>query len=287
MSIILAAVDLGKDTESILAYTYWLSKHWQHQDSAEAHLLYVLDYSLTPPAYMMPYFEQERLKNRQALDKWTSVMKDKGVAAASDIQSGRLVETFAAVIKERRASAMVTGFKTHMLRPSSSEKLIRALIVPTFIVRGKKAQEKKIAEVRINKILCAVDMSPDARRSLDRARQLAQKSGAILEILNVVDTKTLKECMDLWKGLDEQQSSCGRDLESEAKTALASFAGTEDGLVVKTGTPHETITGYAEETGADLIVMGARGISRFEGLFLGSVSESVVKTSSCPVLVVN
>ncbi|MDX9715017.1 MAG: universal stress protein [Dissulfurispiraceae bacterium] len=287
MSVVLAAVDLGKDTESILAYTYWLSKYWQSQDSV-AQLLYVIDYSFTPPAYMLPYFEQERIKNKQVLDKWSSDIEKQGVHSASEIQSGRLVETFASAIKKYEANVMVIGHKSHMLRTSSSEKLIRTLVVPTFVVRGKQANARKIGEVRIKRILCAVDMSPDAKRALDTARRLARKCGALLEILNVVDTKMLKECMALWKELDEQQASCGRDLTAEAQAALTSFAGSsEDALVVKTGVPHEEITRYADEICTDLIVMGARGVSRFEGLFLGSVSESVVKTSPCPVLVVN
>ncbi|MCE5312472.1 MAG: universal stress protein [Nitrospiraceae bacterium] len=286
MSAILAAVDLGKDTESILAYTHWLSANWQ-TGNMDAHLLFVLDYSLTPPAYMMPYFEKERIKNKEALDKWAAALQLAGVNTSYDIQSGRLVETFASAIKERKASVMAVGYRTHMLKPSSSERLIRSLIVPTFIVRGKQALDKKIGDVKIKKILCAVDMSPDAKRSLDTARRLSRKSGAHLDILNVVDMKTIKECMSLWKGLDEQQVLCSTELAAEAHTALTSFAGTEDPLVVKTGIPHEVITQYAEESGADLIVMGARGVSRFEGLFLGSVSESVIKTSTCPVLVVN
>ncbi|MCK7503018.1 MAG: universal stress protein [Desulfobacterales bacterium] len=36
----------------------------------------------------------------------------------------------------------------------------------------------------------------------------------------------------------------------------------------------------------DLIVMGARGLSYIGGILLGSVSEAVLKSSPCPVVIV-
>ena len=42
---------------------------------------------------------------------------------------------------------------------------------------------------------------------------------------------------------------------------------------------------YAEKEGADLIIVGNSGVTGLRKLFLGSVSEKVIKNSSCPVLV--
>jgi hypothetical protein len=46
------------------------------------------------------------------------------------------------------------------------------------------------------------------------------------------------------------------------------------------------IVGPAEELGADLIVIVSRGLSGMKRLLMGSVSESVVRHTHCPVLVV-
>jgi nucleotide-binding universal stress UspA family protein len=52
------------------------------------------------------------------------------------------------------------------------------------------------------------------------------------------------------------------------------------------GRPADALVATAERSGAELIVVGARGLGRMEGLLLGSVSSSVVRTSHVPVLVV-
>ena len=65
----------------------------------------------------------------------------------------------------------------------------------------------------------------------------------------------------------------------------------EDGIkissVIKEGTPAKIILEVAEEEGADLIVIGSSGKSGFDRFILGSVSDKVVNTAKCPVLVVH
>ena len=51
------------------------------------------------------------------------------------------------------------------------------------------------------------------------------------------------------------------------------------------GPTHHTIIEYAAESKTDLIVMGTHGRSRLERTFFGSVTERVMKSVTCPVLV--
>ena len=48
---------------------------------------------------------------------------------------------------------------------------------------------------------------------------------------------------------------------------------------------HEVVS-LAEEIGAGLVVLGSRGHSGIRRALMGSVSDSVVRHSHCPVLVV-
>ncbi|MEM3789229.1 MAG: universal stress protein, partial [Candidatus Bathyarchaeia archaeon] len=55
--------------------------------------------------------------------------------------------------------------------------------------------------------------------------------------------------------------------------------------VLREGHVVQEIVRAAEEGKFDLIVMGARGISRIKELILGSVSDGVIRHAPCPVLV--
>ena len=46
------------------------------------------------------------------------------------------------------------------------------------------------------------------------------------------------------------------------------------------------IVDAAEDCGADLIVMGSRGLGLVKGVLLGSVSQYVVENAKCAVMVV-
>jgi len=56
--------------------------------------------------------------------------------------------------------------------------------------------------------------------------------------------------------------------------------------VVLSGNPYERILDYADESEADLIVMGTHGRTGVDRYLLGSVTEKVVRTSDVPVLTV-
>jgi nucleotide-binding universal stress UspA family protein len=56
--------------------------------------------------------------------------------------------------------------------------------------------------------------------------------------------------------------------------------------VIEAGDPADVICRTAERLGSDVIVVGSHGRTGLGRLFLGSVSEHVVRHAPCPVLVV-
>jgi len=98
-------------------------------------------------------------------------------------------------------------------------------------------------------------------------------------LLNIIDTR-----MHLSLGVEI--------LSQRAKSELAKLEKTfrDKGAVVrslvKAGIPSQEIVMTANEEDASLIVMGARGVSLFREMFLGSTTSDVMRNSKRPVLII-
>ena len=82
----------------------------------------------------------------------------------------------------------------------------------------------------------------------------------------------------------ERQRAAKKSVEAAART-LAN-AGWRVDTSVRTGVPLDELLKAADEAGADLIALGARGTSGLNRLLLGSVAEGALKRASVPVLLV-
>ena len=87
-----------------------------------------------------------------------------------------------------------------------------------------------------------------------------------------------------------EQEELQRQQVAEARAELARTAAMLTGVaveqVIEAGDAADTICRVAERLGVDAIVVGSHGRTRLRRLFLGSVSEHVVRHAPCPVLVV-
>jgi nucleotide-binding universal stress UspA family protein len=87
-------------------------------------------------------------------------------------------------------------------------------------------------------------------------------------------------------GLDEIAAEAATE-RNRAGVDLARAAGFDATGRVEHGKPRTVICQAADELGAGVIVVGARGLGRVESALLGSVSAAVVAHSTRPVFVVH
>ena len=88
-----------------------------------------------------------------------------------------------------------------------------------------------------------------------------------------------------WDALNDAVQRAARDAATRAASAFRELAPHFD-TYVKSGSPADEIVQTAEEVGADLIVMGSRGLGTVHSVLLGSVSDRVLHRAHCAVLVV-
>ena len=282
---IAAGVDLGPQTEPVLAYAALLGRAAEKP----VHIVYVMDFLLTPPAYLSGYLNEELRREEEEMAAWQERLRGTGVEASKSVLLGRLHESFLKMIAEERPGALVIGYESHALRPSSSERLIASLPTPMLVVRGKKSLGARIGSVVIRSILCAVDFSDASRQALSTAIAYGALFSAGVRVLHVIASHRIKGKRSLWERLSPaERDEMDRSLEAEARERLARFCrecGSEQAGEVLQGNPATVIPQTAEAWGTDLIVMGTRGLSYVENVLIGGTAEAVLKSSPCPVLV--
>jgi nucleotide-binding universal stress UspA family protein len=91
---------------------------------------------------------------------------------------------------------------------------------------------------------------------------------------------------EFWRELREiAQNEASQSVEEEVRK-IEDAGGKVEMVHVAVGHPEPEILRNAEEIGADLVVVGSRGLGPLKRALMGSVSESVVRHAHCSVLVV-
>ncbi len=151
------------------------------------------------------------------------------------------------------------------------------------------------------KILVPLDGSEHSLRALEIAIQLAKKFGGKVTLVHVYSVSVRPIIMPEPTTLTPPGVPVMTPAEVSRVVEATRRAGTrvlQDGeqkvklenVQVETmlveGQVVQEITRTAKEGRFDIIVMGARGISKIREMLLGSVSDGVIRHASCPVLVV-
>ena len=133
------------------------------------------------------------------------------------------------------------------------------------------------------KILLATDGSGDAELAATTAVGLARSSSSELHVVHTWRTVPSVHFDTLIRQEMEREA---QEILDEQVKKIEGLGGTVAQARLSEGGAAEEIVALAEEIGAGLIVMGARGVGGIRRALTGSVSDSVVRHAHCPVLVV-
>jgi nucleotide-binding universal stress UspA family protein len=133
------------------------------------------------------------------------------------------------------------------------------------------------------RILHPTDFSEQANNAFQVACALAQTYAAKVTVMHVLDMSAAP----MVNGVMPEVIAPARDEVRDKLVRIpAPDAAVEVDHVLAEGLPAREIVKVAQDTGCDLIVMGAHGRGFLGRLILGNVAEGVVRKATCPVLTV-
>jgi len=145
--------------------------------------------------------------------------------------------------------------------------------------------------LRLERIVVGTDGSDTASEAVQQATELAEASGAALEIVSAFDPvpqQRLREEQAELPGDVAHAVGPTEDVEMilEGAAGPARQQGIEARTHAREGDPADAILDVAEETKADVIVVGNKGMTGAKRFLLGSVPNKVSHHAPCSVFIV-
>lgn len=142
--------------------------------------------------------------------------------------------------------------------------------------------------VALRTIGVGIDQTPESRRGLEIAHDLARRSGARLVLRSVVDDRVPAPFGLAWTqtataALQTEREGRVREARDLVEQCLGECHDVEADGTVDVGDPVGDLTLLTETV--DLLVLGSRRWGTVRRVALGSTSERVIHHATCPVLV--
>jgi len=147
--------------------------------------------------------------------------------------------------------------------------------------------------VRYQRILIATDDSECSKKALQHGYSLAKKMESSVALVHVIEPSSptnygadplMGQQPIIIPETTEIQEESSKKLLDEISQEFMDIK--EVFTFSRLGSPKQEILTIANEWMADLIIMGTHGRTGFDHFISGSVSESVIRRASCPVLVI-
>jgi nucleotide-binding universal stress UspA family protein len=256
-------------------------------EGGELRLLYVLDESALSPMRGIFKIGEVETRGLEELEKLQQALQGSGIQASTTIRKGHVTHEVHEEAREWGAEALAIGSHgrkglTRLLLGSVAERLLREVELPTFVVKHEPEDQP-------GSIAFATDFSDASAGAFATFQDALRSLGAKGVILHVIDE-------DAWLlQASMVATSIPLDLEPIEKKARESLKERVDlvqaaGLDCKgellNGSPWDKVEEYTKNEGIGLLLLGTHGYRGYERFVLGSVAQKVLRTVSCPVLVV-
>lgn len=291
---IICTTDFSDSSNIAVAYGIALAKEFK----AKLYLSHVIDLpsvGMYGDAFSYPVGQQDRIIDytREYLRR---LIGETSVDWEPLIQMGHAAAEITRLAKEKCVDMVISathgrsGLKRFLLG-SVTGSILRTLPCPLLVVRGPEQGfvTPKKREINLKRILMGCDFSPDSYLAFQYSLSLAQEFQSELYLAHVIEPPVYE---DMIRRVEKPEQTFQEDLRTRLNGELKNMVPDEarnwcDPITtLLAGQPHEELIKYAVIHSINLIVMGFRGHSLMETLFVGSTADRVVRRAACPVLLV-
>jgi nucleotide-binding universal stress UspA family protein len=291
---ILCATDFSDFSNQTIPYGIALAQQF------EAHLLvcHIIDLpfaSIAGEVQIDPIEQQNRMVD-YAHGQLAELFADESIDWEPLVTVGHTADEIDRFVKNNGVDLVVSA--THgrsgikrLLLGSVTERMMRTLSCPLLIIREKKEDGFQPPKIKFSpkRILVGCDFSSDSNLAYQYGLSLAQEVEAELHLIHVVEPPIYQSVLPGMLDVNENPRQPILSILEEKLDQMVP----EDArhwcklnTTLLEGKPDEELSRYARLNDIDLVVLGVRGHSLVETLFVGSTTDRVARSAPCPVLAV-
>ena len=272
LSKVLVATDFSKSSDRALEHALCVARTY----SSKIFLVHVIPVDLmTAPELAEASRDQMRRSAREGMERILTSGRFFGIPHEGIIEEGTLWPNIEALIKKHEIDLLVLG--THgmglvqkLLIGSSAEEIFRQARIPVLTV-GPAVAPEPFYGINLKNILFATAFGKGAERQAEYAFSLAQEHHSRITLLHVQQQPDQEQPI-----IDQLQELLPSSTDFKC---LPLFR-------VERGDAVTEILRVAEQTHADLIVLGAKTRKGLAGHVPHTKAYQVVCGASCPVLTI-
>lgn len=261
---------------------------------ATVHLLSVADTRLTDHATARGGQTRVRERLRESAREQVSALEDAAttyhVSTVGTVREGVPARELVDYAEHNDVDCIVVGSYgrsgvERLAVGSVADAVVRTAPMPVMTVPSRPDDDVR-QDAHIERLLVPTDGSDHAWEAARRGLDLAEALDASVHLLTVADTALERRFPNLFGDEAEQEREAALNERLEPLVTDARDRGLDATTTIRSGTPATEIVEYAREHDVDGIVMGTRGLGGVRRFLLGSVADSVVRSSSVPVVTV-
>ena len=210
-----------------------------------------------------------------------------GLGVEVRVATGDPVEELGAMATGAQADAAVYGshaksISTQLFAGSVSERLLRDATVPHMVVRfdllRNQSEPARLLQQFGEKLLVPTDFSLSAARAFTRVIEMPKGAVKHVFLLHAIDPAL--------SGDKLRRAEEGAEFHLKNLQAMCSQQGIASSVSIRRGSPVQAVLEELDERRASGVAVGTRGRNAVQEMLLGSVSMTLMRQASCPVLVV-